>query len=185
MDKAKKALGKWTRGNQAHKAAKILILLIALITPPNFSAFAQSDDYAQNGNTDGQDPNNQIAASHGSELTWLKSVQPALAQAGQSNRLVLVDLYTDWCGWCKKLDKDTYANPQVAQFVASHFVTVRMNAEDGGEGQSLATQLKVRGYPCTVILDASGKYRGRAYGYFTPQEFPDKLTKISTGQSVN
>ncbi len=183
MNQAQKTLGNWTRGNQANRAAKILILLIALLALPNFSAFAQSDEYAQNG--DAQDADNQIAAAPGSGLTWLKSVQPALAQAGQSNRLVLVDLYTDWCGWCKKLDKDTYANPQVAQFVASRFVTVRMNAEDGGEGQSLATQLKVRGYPCTVILDANGKYRGRAYGYFTPQEFPDKLTKIAAGQSGN
>lgn len=180
MNQAKKALENWLNRNQAHKAAKILILLVALIVVPNFSATAQSDDYAPNAD-DGQDVNNQIAAS-GSGLSWLKSVQPALAEANQSNRLVLIDLYTDWCGWCKKLDKDTYANPQVAQFIASRFVTVRMNAEDGGEGQSLATQLKVGGYPCTVILDANGKYRGRAYGYFTPQEFPDKLTKISAGQ---
>lgn len=42
---------------------------------------------------------------------------------------MLVDLYTDWCGWCKKMDKDVFANPAVASYISENFYAVKFNAE--------------------------------------------------------
>lgn len=113
-------------------------------------------------------------------LEWQHDLHRALDMARSSQKLVLVDMYTDWCGWCHKLDEETYTDEDVIRYVNSRFVTLRLNAEDGMEGQTLARQIHVRGYPCTIILDSDGHVRGTIYGYMGPQEFSNKL-KQSVG----
>jgi len=44
-------------------------------------------------------------------------------------RKVIVDVYTDWCGWCKKMDKDTFTDPTVAALINKHFYAVKLDAE--------------------------------------------------------
>ena len=62
------------------------------------------------------------------EVKWL-----TLAEAEKLNKEnpkpYLFDVYTDWCGWCKHMDKTTYADPIVISFVNAHFYPVRINAE--------------------------------------------------------
>jgi thioredoxin-related protein len=42
---------------------------------------------------------------------------------------IFVDVYTDWCGWCTKMDKNTFAKPNVANYMNKHFYNVKFNAE--------------------------------------------------------
>jgi thiol:disulfide interchange protein len=46
------------------------------------------------------------------ELTWY-GWNEGYAKALKEGKIVLVDAYTDWCGWCKKMDRDTYTNPTI------------------------------------------------------------------------
>ena len=47
----------------------------------------------------------------------------------QQPKKLLIDIYTDWCGWCKRMDRDTYANPNIARYINTHFYAVKLNAE--------------------------------------------------------
>src|SRR5262245_27392411 len=47
----------------------------------------------------------------GGPIVWKRSMSSALSQAKASGGLVIVDVYTDWCGWCKRMDKDIYEAP--------------------------------------------------------------------------
>lgn len=47
----------------------------------------------------------------------------------QEPRKVVVDLYTDWCGWCKRMDKATFQHPEVAEYINKNFYAVKFNAE--------------------------------------------------------
>ena len=60
-------------------------------------------------------------------LSWNEAVERA--QTDQNPKKIFVDVYTDWCGWCKKMDKDTFQNPEVANYMAANFYMVKM---DGG-----------------------------------------------------
>lgn len=95
------------------------------------------------------------------------SFDEALARARSEKRLVLVDVYTDWCGWCKKLDKEVFSDARVAA-AARDLVAVRVNAEDGGE--KVAERYEVNGFPTILFVDGSGTVVKRIEGYVDAAE---------------
>ncbi|MBK6407195.1 MAG: thioredoxin family protein [Holophagales bacterium] len=86
----------------------------------------------------------------------------ALERARVEKKLLLVDVYTDWCGWCKKLDREVFADPRVAEASRS-LVAIRVNAEKGGE--SVARRFDVQGYPTVLFVDGSGNVVKRVDGF--------------------
>src|SRR5215213_8771553 len=119
-------------------------------------------------------------------VAWLKPTLPAkegvqwltLQQAEESNKKlqkpILIDLYTDWCGWCKVMDKQTYSNKQVAAYIMDKFYPVKLNAEQkqaitfGGRTFQFNNNYRTHelaiyltkgqlSYPTTIIIPGSGK----------------------------
>jgi thioredoxin-related protein len=62
------------------------------------------------------------------EITWM-SWDDAMKAMEKQPKKVFIDLYTDWCGWCKRMDQTTFADPQVVEFVNKHFYAVKFDAE--------------------------------------------------------
>ena len=55
-----------------------------------------------------------------SEINWL-SFEEAIEKNKENPKPILVDLYTDWCGWCKKMDKTTYKNEVIVKFINDNY----------------------------------------------------------------
>jgi thiol:disulfide interchange protein len=106
-------------------------------------------------------------------ITWHRDLRKAMEIAKAEDKIVVVDVYTDWCGWCKKMDRTIYADPVVVA-LSRQQIFVKVNAEDRGQGQSFAQQMRVKGYPTTIILDGRGKVLNVAQGYIaTPRAFEE------------
>ncbi|MCA0957865.1 DUF255 domain-containing protein [Muricauda ruestringensis] len=60
-------------------------------------------------------------------ISWDEAVQ--LSKTEASPKKIFVDVYTDWCGWCKKMDKNTFQNPEVSKYMQDNFYMVKMDAE--------------------------------------------------------
>ena len=69
-----------------------------------------------------------FAPSEGDGLKWY-AWNEGYPLAQKKKKIVLVDAYTDWCGWCKKMDRDTYTNAEVIRKLNEHFVVIKFNPE--------------------------------------------------------
>ncbi|MFN8589110.1 MAG: DUF255 domain-containing protein [Candidatus Eisenbacteria bacterium] len=118
--------------------------------------------------------------------TW----DDGLARAKKAKRPVIVDVYTNWCGWCRRMDAEVYGRPDVADYIAGHFVTVKLNAESSETvhqndrpltARTLASNYRVTGYPTTIFLDADGGHMTNVPGYVPADKFLLLLRYIGDG----
>lgn len=79
----------------------------------------------------------------GEDLTWLSWDEMVDAQA-ENPRKVLVDVYTEWCGWCKKMDASTFVDPTVVDYLQANFYVVKFDAEQKGDIEYRGHTLKFK-----------------------------------------
>lgn len=129
------------------------------------------------------------AAARAAEPRWL-GWNAGLKEAAATHRPVLVDVYTDWCGWCKRMDRDVYSRPEIRDYLARRFVVVRLDAEspdaatyEGRQhtGRSLAGRFRVSGYPTTIFLRESGEHLVNVPGYVPADRFLLLLRYVGDG----
>ncbi len=65
-------------------------------------------------------------------VKWM-TFEEAIEKSKTEKRKIFVDVYTDWCGWCKVMDKNTFNDPEVAEILNSKFYPVKFDAEQRGE----------------------------------------------------
>jgi thioredoxin-related protein len=121
------------------------------------------------------------------ELVKWHSFNEGIELAHQQNKKLLIDVYTDWCIWCKKMDKDVYTNEDVGKAITTSFVAVKLNAEssnsltyngDQTDEATFAKAIGVTGYPTTVFLESGAQPITKIAGYLEPKEFANVLRFI-------
>jgi protein disulfide-isomerase len=108
-----------------------------------------------------------LTAAFASEsVTWLTDAVKATQQAKKENKLVLLNFTgSDWCGWCIKLKKEVFSQPEFATWAATNIVAVEVDfprktklaPELASVNRALADKFKIEGYPTLIILNGDGK----------------------------
>ncbi len=108
-----------------------------------------------------------VEAVNNKEINWI-SLDELQNRMKKQPKKVYFDVYTAWCGWCKVMDKKTFTNPGVIQYLNKHFYAVKLDAEQkdsihfmgnsyGLEGRTNQFAISLlRGqmsYPTTVIME--------------------------------
>ena len=103
------------------------------------------------------------------EIHWITSIDELQQKMKENPKKVIIDMYTGWCGWCKKMDAATYTNPALIKYVNNNFYAVKLDAERQdtihfqGKDYYFAPQYKANGlaiellhgqmsYPTTVFM---------------------------------
>lgn len=110
------------------------------------------------------------------------SFETVLAKADADTPL-LMEYYTDWCSWCKKLNAETFTDSSVIDFMQEHYVATKIDAEKG-EGIDLAKRYAVSGYPTVVIVDQEGKEIDRIIGYAPADSYLEELQRIYNNEGT-
>ena len=97
-----------------------------------------------------------------------------LSLASKEKKLIFVDAYTDWCSWCKVMDRETFSDSSVAKLMNENFVPVKYEMETGF-GAALSAKYRVNGFPTFLIFTPDGKLVNRILGYWKSKEFLGKL----------
>ena len=125
------------------------------------------------------------------KINWI-SLEEAVELQQKEPRKIMIDAYTDWCGPCKLLDKNTFQNADVANYVNDNYYAVKFNAEGNEEisfhdkvfknpdfdpnkkGRNGVHQLtryfQVSAYPTILFLDETSGLIGPIPGYKTPRQ---------------
>lgn len=116
------------------------------------------------------------------KIQW-HSLEEAQALMKKEPKKLFVDLYTDWCGWCKVMDKKTFSNEVVAEIMNKHFYAVKFNAEKGDSlsfnGKTFKLKNRGNGKYFHEWAGAYGSNNGRM-SYPTTIYFTENLQKIQT-----
>jgi thioredoxin-related protein len=123
------------------------------------------------------------------KVKWY-SIEEALQLNSKEPRMMVIDVYTDWCGWCKRMDAGTFSDPEVATILNRDFYPVKLNAEgkedivigertfkfvnNGGSGYHELAAVITRGrlsYPTISYVDEQGRIISVEPGYKGPDEF--------------
>lgn len=120
-----------------------------------------------------------VGFSSVSQLTWY-GFDEGIQKAKNEDKQILMDVYTDWCSWCKVMDEKTYTDSRIVQYLNTKFVLIKLNPEKDGpvtfNGKSygadhFAQGIGVNGYPATVFFESNAKLITLVPGYLKADEF--------------
>lgn len=110
-------------------------------------------------------------------IKWERNFDEALKKARRAGKPIVIDFWAEWCGWCERLDRTTYADPSVARR-AQDFVAVKVNTEGSRRELDVALKYMVTSLPTIVFLSPEGRQLGRVNGFQGPGQFPRTLEAV-------
>lgn len=138
-------------------------------------------------------------ATQAQEIKWM-SFDEAIAAQKKKAKPIFMDVYTDWCGPCKMLDKNTFHDPALVSYVNENFYAVKFNGEGNAEvnykGKKYANPgfvadrkgrnaiheftlfLRVNAYPSMMVFDKKGEVKAPIVGYLAPADLLTKLKEV-------
>ena len=130
------------------------------------------------------------------EIKWMTFDEATAAQKKKA-KPIFMDVYTDWCGPCKMLDKNTFHDAAVVSYINDNYYAVKFNAEGNSvvnykgkkysnpqyvadrKGRNAVHEftlfLKVQAYPSMMIFDSKGEVKAPVVGYHNPQQLLEVL----------
>ena len=156
---------------------KKILLLVAFVIG-TYTSFAQE----------------AVVPTQSKEIQWI-SLTEAYNRTQKEPRKTIIDVYTAWCGWCKVMDKQTYTNPDVIDYLNKNYYMVKLDAEtrqeivvggvkyafDEKSNTNQAAIVLLQGklsYPTTVFLDAQYNMIQPLPGYLDAKAFHQVITFI-------
>jgi thioredoxin-related protein len=140
------------------------------------------------------------------KIQWM-TMNEALASQKENPKKIIMDVYTKWCGPCKLMDKNTFSNKDVIDFINENFYAVKFNAEGteevtyqdftytnpnyqpGRKGRNathfFADALRISGYPSMVFFKDDGELIQSVPGYRTPKQLEIYLKMIANDDYQN
>lgn len=129
----------------------VVCLLVAIILPPSVGVSQQP-------------------------INWEPTLESAQRQAAQSNRLVLIQFWAQWCGVCKRMEAETFTQPGIITVLSEKYVPVKVNAD---HFPAMARRYGITALPTTVITTADGQLVDLIRGRLETAQYLDRIGRVA------
>ncbi|MFA6285760.1 MAG: thioredoxin family protein [Opitutaceae bacterium] len=109
-------------------------------------------------------------SARASDAGWMTNYEAAAKKAAAEKKPMLLDFTgSDWCGWCIKLDKEVFSQPEFVKYAKKNLILVKLDfprekklsPSEKKQNESLAAKFGIRGYPTIIVLDDQGTQLGK------------------------
>jgi len=115
------------------------------------------------------------------KIKWV-DFNTGLAQAQQSGKLAVIDCYTDWCGWCKVMDKKTFSDSKIIERINEKYIAIKFNPEKPGK-YFAGSKDSLSGRQLLMALSNNKPSGYPTFFFFVPQD--EKLFQLPGYQDAN
>jgi thioredoxin-related protein len=135
-------------------------------------------------------------STYSQKVKW-HTFEEAIELNKTNPKKILVDVYTDWCGWCKVMDRNTFSHPQISKYINENFYAVKFDAESttpitfkghtfsnkstGTRSTHELAQALLNGrmsYPSIAYMDENNQLITAVPGYYDPKKIEPLLNFI-------
>lgn len=135
-----------------------------------------------------------LYTTNAQELKWYSIEEAEQIQKDNPDKAMFIDIYTDWCGWCTKMDKTTFKDKEVVSFLNQYFIPVKLDAEykkninfrdkefkfikSGRRGINTLAYYLLNGqmsYPSYLVLNSDDAITHVMRGYMSPNDLLNRF----------
>lgn len=115
------------------------------------------------------------STTQAASIRWRNDVGRAAKEAKGSGKPLLIEVSTDWCHYCKKMERETFSDHEIAEHISHCFVPLKL---DGDEDQAIIKRLGVKSFPTMVIVSPEMKVVTSIRGFRTARQLSDDLSAV-------
>lgn len=109
-------------------------------------------------------------------IKWY-SYEEGVTLGKSQHKKIFINFFADWCGYCKKMDKGTFIDPEIVSYLNKNFIAIKVNSD---KETALASKYKVRGLPSNWFVSETGDQIGNYPGYIPADSLMPILKYIQT-----
>lgn len=127
----------------------------------------------------------KTASSNQAQIEWIYSLDEALSKSKAEGKTIMIDVFADWCGWCTKLDEDTYSSPEVVE-LSKNFINLKIDSDNNlKDYKILREKFNITGFPAILFIDGEYNLVHRIGGYVGADRFINEVKKMNSKTAVN
>jgi tetratricopeptide (TPR) repeat protein len=111
-------------------------------------------------------------------ITWERNYDKAIERARAEQKLIIADMFTDWCVLCKQMDAETFADRGLIAKMSDRYVWLKLNTETEEDGERLQRDFGIETYPTILVLDDQGDEVDRIERFLAPLQFEQTVESI-------